>query len=121
MGTSCCPSLVPSTAENDQEGCYRSWYKQCATIPGLHNLLAVSHALEVLAHGLCLLSLELNGNLITAAADAALLFGQTPAARFADMLPGVAATQSRPTGQHALTGLQLYSRQLPEVPSPEVC
>lgn len=42
-----------------------------ATVPGLDNLLAVSHALEILAHGFCLLSLELNGYLITAAACAA--------------------------------------------------
>ena len=40
----------------------------CVTIPGLDNLFAVSQVFEILAHGFCLLSLKLNGYLVTAAA-----------------------------------------------------
>ena len=40
----------------------------CDTIPGLDNLFAVSQVFEILTHGFCLLSLKLNGYLITAAA-----------------------------------------------------
>ena len=52
----------------DHEGGYMAWHKEHATIPGLDNLFTVSHALEIFAHGLCLLSLELYGYLTTAAA-----------------------------------------------------
>lgn len=97
----------------DQEGCHRSYYRERVNVPGLDNLFAVGHALEILAHGFCLLSLELNGYLVTAAACAADFWWVAhEAATFADMLPGVAALHSTAAAQHALTVPQLYSRHL---------
>lgn len=37
-------------------------------IPGLDNLFTISQILEIFAHGFCLLTLKLNGYLVTAAA-----------------------------------------------------
>ena len=41
----------------------------CRVIPGLDNLFTVSQVFEILTHGFCLISLKLNGYLVTAVAS----------------------------------------------------
>ena len=83
-------------------------------IPGLDDLFTVSQILEILAHGFGLLSLKLDGYLVTAGTN---LHSHYTAERGFRSL----AKPFYSVIQHALTCPQLYFHHLPWTPSPEVC